>query len=116
MSVILNKEKIQTGEVICQKYNRTTVECDVIVPDINPDIKRILDVDGFVSVSEKIIRSGKIYIQGSVSMTVLYAPDGDVPSKVKNLTVSREFNHTIDAVGTEIDSNLSIETEPESFN
>lgn len=116
MSVILNKEKIQTGEVICQKYNRTTVECDVIVPDVNPDIKRILDVDGFVSVSEKIIRSGKIYIQGSVSMTVLYAPDGDVPSKVKNLTVSREFNHSIDAVGTEIDSNLSIETEPESFN
>ena len=34
MSVILNKEKIQTGDVICQKYNRTTVECDVIVPDV----------------------------------------------------------------------------------
>lgn len=116
MSVILNKEKIQTGEVICQKYNRTTVECDVIVPDVKPDIKRILDVDGFVTVSEKIIRSGKVYIQGNVNMTVLYSPDGDVPSKVKNLTVSQDFNHAIDINGADSDSNLSIETEAENFN
>ena len=46
MSVILKKEDIQTNDVICQKYNRTTVESDVIVPDVNPDILKVLDVSG----------------------------------------------------------------------
>ncbi len=116
MAVILNKEKIQTSDVVCQKYSQTTVECDVIVPDVKPDIAKILEVSGYISVSEKIIRSGKVYIQGCVNMTVLYAPDGDVVSKVKSLTASQEFNHTIDANGTDSDAYLMAEVEPESFN
>ena len=48
MSVLLKKEKVPASEVICQKYSQTTIDCDVIVPDINPDIRRILDVSGFV--------------------------------------------------------------------
>lgn len=116
MAVILNKEKIQTGDVVCQKYSQTTVECDVIVPDVKPDISKILEVSGYISVSEKIIRSGKVYIRGTVNMTVLYAPDGDVISKVKNLTASQEFNHTIDANGADSDTYLMAEVEPESFN
>ena len=75
MSVILKKEDIQTNDVICQKYNRTTVESDVIVPDVNPDILKVLDVSGYITVTEKSIRSGKIYIRGTVNMTVLYAPE-----------------------------------------
>lgn len=116
MSVILNKEKIQTGDVFCQKYNRTTVECDVIVPDVKPDILKILEVDGYISVSEKIIRQGKVFIQGTVNMTVLYAPDGDVISRVKSLNATQDFSQSIDAGGADGDSALAVEIEPESFN
>ncbi len=116
MSFILNKEKVQTGDVICQKYSQTMVECDVIVPDIKPDISKILEVSGYITVSEKVIRSGKVYLQGCVNMTVLYAPEGDVISKVASLSASREFNHTIDTGGADSAANLSVEVEPESFN
>ena len=34
------KDTIRTGNVICHKSGRTTVETDVIVPDINPDVKK----------------------------------------------------------------------------
>lgn len=116
MSVILNKEKIQTGDIVCQKYNRTTIECDVIVPDVKPDISKVLEVGGYISVSEKIVRSGKVYIQGKVNMTVLYAPDGEVMGCVKSLSASQDFNHTIDAGEVDGDVSLSAEIEPESFN
>ncbi len=115
MSVILKKERILAGEVICQKYSQTTVDCDVIVPDIKPDILKILDVSGFVSVKEKSVRSGKVYIQGTVKMTVLYAPDGDVISRAKSLSSEQEFNHSIDVSGADGDALLLAEVEAESF-
>lgn len=116
MSVMLKKEKIQTGDVVCQKYSQTTVECDVIVPDVKPDILKILEVSGYISVSEKSVRSGKVCVQGTVNMTVLYAPDGDVMSRVKSLSASQEFNHAIDVGNADADSALTLEVEPESFN
>lgn len=116
MSVTLNREGLKTNDVICQKYNRTTAETDVIVPDINPDILKVLDVSGYIAVTEKTVRSGKVFIRGSVNMTVLYAPDGEVFSNVKALTAVQEFNHSTDAADIVGDEALSVELEAESFN
>ncbi len=116
MSAILKKEQLHTNEVICQKYSQTSVDCDVIVPDINPDILKVLEVDGFVSIKEKSIRQGKIYVHGTAYMTMLYVPDGEVLSKVKALVTTQEFVHTIDVPSTDDDVTLCLEIEPESFN
>ena len=115
MSVILKKEKVPASEVICQKYSQTTIDCDVIVPDINPDIRKILDVSGFVSIKEKSVRSNKVYIQGCVTMKVLYSPDGEVMSKVKALTAKQDFSHAIDVGNADGDLVLLAEVEPENF-
>lgn len=115
MSVILKKEKIPASDVICQKYSQTTIDCDVIVPDINPDIRRILDVSGFVSIKEKSVRSNKVYIQGCVTIKVLYSPDGEVMSKVKALTAKQDFSHTVDVGNADGDLILLAEVEPENF-
>lgn len=114
MSVKLKKEKLQIGDIVCQKYSQTAVECDVIVPDINPDIKNVLEVSGYISVSDKSIRQNKAYIHGCVNITALYAPDGDTISAVKSLSVSQEFNHTVDINNCE-SGVLAVEAEPESF-
>ncbi len=116
MSDILNNEKIQTSDIVFQKDSRTTVECDIIVPDVKPDILKVLEVSGYISVAEKVVRSGKIYIQGTAHMNVLYAPDGEVSSRVKNLSASQDFTHTIDAGGADGELSLSLEVEPEGFN
>ena len=115
MSVILKKEKVPMAEVICQKYSQTTIDCDAIVPDINPDIQKVLDVSGFVCIKEKSVRSNKVYIQGCVTMKVLYSPDGEVMSKVKSLTAKQDFTHTVDVANADGDLVLVVEAEPESF-
>lgn len=114
MSVILKKEKIQTNEVVCQKYNRTNVECDVIVPDIKPDIRKVLEISGFISIKDKSVRGNKVYVQGTVNMTVLYIPDGEAGSMVKSLSAVQEFNHAVD-VNNHEGGALAVEAEPESF-
>ena len=115
MSVKLKKETVQTSKILTQKYSQTTVDCDVIVPDVNPDIKKVLDVSGYITVTEKSIRAGKVYVQGTVNMTVLYSPDGEVASKVKSLSGSQAFNHSLD-VGSPSDAAFIVaDIEPESF-
>ena len=96
MTVKLNKELIQACDTVYQKNSRITVETDVNVPDINPDILKVLDVSGYATVSEKSLSGGKICINGTVVMTVLYAPDGDVMSKVKTLSATKDFTYNAD--------------------
>ena len=115
MSINLIKEEIRTGEVICQKYSQTMVESDIIVPDIKPDIKKVLEVSGNACITQKLIQQDKVFIQGVVKMTVLYVPDGTVPGKIKGLTASQEFNHTIDCRGAMPDMQITSEVDSESF-
>lgn len=115
MSVVLNKETIQTSKILLQKYSQTTVDCDVIVPDTNPDIKKVLEVSGYVTVIEKSIRSGKVYIQGTVNMTVLYSPDGETANKVKSLSCTQEFNHSSDNIRSSDNAFIIADIESESF-
>lgn len=115
MNVNLNKELIQACDTAYQKNSRTTVETDVNVPDINPDILKILDVSGYATVSEKSLSGGKICIKGTVVMTVLYVPDGEVISKVKALSTTKDFSYTADSGESDDNLRLYAEIEPENF-
>ncbi len=116
MSIILRKEQIQTTHLISQKYSQTTIDSDIIVPDVCPDIKKILEVSGYISVNEKSLLGGKVYVQGTVYMTVLYAPDGETHNKVKSLNTSQPFSHSIDTGHQADDIILNTDIEAESYN
>ena len=96
MSINLIKEEIRTMEVACQKYSQTMVESDVIVPDVKPDIKKVLEVSGTVAVTQKMLQQDKVFIQGVIRMTVLYVPDGEDSCAIKSLFTTQEFSHTTD--------------------
>ncbi len=116
MSIILKKEQIQTSKLISQKYSQTTIDCDIIVPDVSPDIKKVLEVSGYISVNEKSLLGGKVYIQGNVNMTVLYVPDGEVLNKVKSINTSQPFSHSIDVGHQAENVSLGTDIEAEAFN
>ena len=70
------------------------VDGDIIVPDILPDILKVLQVDGNASLSSCDSRDGKAYCEGKVDLKILYIPD-DEHSKIKCITTSMDFSHTI---------------------
>lgn len=109
MSVNLIKDEIKTDEIICQKRSQTMIESDIIVPDVKPDIKKVLEISGNACITQKMIQPDKILLQGTVNMTVLYVPDGSVPGKIKNLSAVREFSHSVDCRGVTPDMQLTAE-------
>lgn len=49
-----------------------------IVPDACPDIMRIIDADGEISLKNRDLSEGNLRIGGSIRTTVLYIPDGEI--------------------------------------
>lgn len=111
MSVKLQKERIKLSEVVCSHYCQTTVENDVIVPDINPDILKIMQVSNSVAITQKNIQPGKVYIQGIIHANILYVPDGEDLGTVKAINTDLDFNHTIDLKDAKPEMDLWVEAE-----
>ncbi len=109
MAMHLIKEERKTGEVICQKTSQTMVESDVIVPDVKPDIKKVLEISSSVCITQKSIQQDKIFLQGVIRMTVLYLPDEDASGRLCSLFATQEFSHSIDCRGAMPDMQLSCE-------
>ncbi len=115
MSIKLQKETISLGDTLCTKYGQTMVESDIIVPDIKPDILKVLQISGDVIITQKSIQQDRAYIQGVVRLTILYAPDGDVIGKIKSMSAAQEFSQTIDAPGAKPGMQLIAEAEADNI-
>ena len=109
--VNLKTERFDICRTVAMKFGRTVVDDTLIVPDIKPDIKKILDVSARSYITDITPGQDKIHIEGTAKATVLYLPDGDVIGNTKALVMSREFSYTIDAKGTTADDQVTAESE-----
>jgi len=115
MSLKLKKETIKLNEVVYAQYAQTAVESDIIVPDVKPDILKILQVEGVAVVTQKMVQQDKIVIQGNVNMNILYIPDGDGAGRVKSMTSAQMFTHVVDTPGVRPNMSLFCEAEVEGI-
>lgn len=94
----LNKENVCIGENSIAVFSQAYCETDIIVPDINPDIKKILQINSNAGISNKIPKDNRILIEGKTDTTVLYLGEDN---QIYSISTSQTFSHTIDADGTE---------------
>lgn len=80
--IVLNKTAVETGSSV-------VVECDIIVPDVKPDLLKILQTDAVVSLNRKEVTDGGYTVGGKVDFTVLYVPES--AKGVCSLSASAEF-------------------------
>lgn len=94
MIVNFEKETINLNELKKNESVNLLVEGDVIVPDVCPDIKKILMTDAEASACEKTFENGKISISGDISVNVLYSPDSEEEGapKIKSLCTKLSFS------------------------
>ncbi len=111
MSVKLSKEHFRINSAMCSRYMQTTVESDVIVPDIKPDILKILQCGSEVAVTRKEVQNDKVFIQGIVRMNVLYVPDNGIEGGIKSISTQQEFNHSMDIPGAATGMELFVDAE-----
>lgn len=112
--VNLKHDKYDVCKTIGMKYGRTVVDDSIIVPDIKPDIKKILDVSARTYLSGVTPSQDKVHLEGVVKADIIYLPDGDVIGRVKSLSMNREFSHTIECRGTTPESMVIAESEIDS--
>ena len=77
---------------------------EMIVPDLSPDILRIISGSGSVFVREKSAREGKIDISGNIKGAVLYIAEGD--KQIRKLDIAMPFAYVIEGSGITPESKI----------
>ncbi len=90
----VRKEKLNMIKPVYEGEIKTGAEGSIIVPDVKPDILKILQVDAEAFLCEKYIDDGKITIKGKVRTNVLYLPEGG-ECCVQSLSGCFEFCETL---------------------
>ena len=104
----LIKETINIGEVICEKTEQIMVDGDVIVPEIKPDMLKILQVDAVSSILQTVVDDGKIIINGQLYVTVLYVPDCE-NEKIRSVEMKFPFEKKLE--NPKIETGMNIVTD-----
>lgn len=118
MPIELKKEPVKINEVIGEDFSQTLVEGDIIVPDVKPDILRILQVDGTALVNSKEIQQDKIIVDGTVNFKILYVPDESQQEDlsgtgIKSIYANSSFSHEVALKGAQQNMIAQIESDIE---
>ena len=95
MSLEFIKENIKLSQVAGEESTQTVVENDIIVPDIKPDISRILLFDGTSTVKSAETIQDKILINGIISYKILYLSD-EAEQRLKSMNSNVNFSYDLD--------------------
>ncbi len=87
-------EELQLNRIITSSKMQKLVEGDVIVPDIKPDILKLLQTDALTTVTDKHIGDGCVDVKGKVDLTMLYIPDSE-EERIKSIATSFDFEESI---------------------
>ena len=83
MDLNLNYERITLVKKVLDTEIAHEETMEMIVPDIQPDIFRILDVDATAFIRSKDTETGKVTVSGSAAVSVIYFAENETtPSKV----------------------------------
>ena len=91
----LIKENVTVNQVCCKGSVRTLLDEDIIVPDVKPDILKILQLDATACVTGKTVSDGRATVNGRTSLKILYIPDSEAES-IKSILTSFDFTENID--------------------
>lgn len=73
----VKKQDIKVGKAIFEGDIKSGAEGSIIVPDVKPDILKILQADAETFLTEKSIDSGKLVLKGKLYVNVLYVPESE---------------------------------------
>lgn len=97
MLVDTNKESLCINQIVEEKEKIVNIEGDIIIPDVKPDILSPVNTSGNVCIYKKEILDGKIRIDGSININLIYLPESqDETNGVRGLTTSLDFTEIID--------------------
>lgn len=93
----LRKESVQMLRVKSRAATQVTFDADYNVPDAKPDIGRMIQNKGDISLDEVRLSDGKAFIRGNLCVDLLYVGDGE--GRVYSLAARLPFDETLNLEG-----------------
>ena len=93
----LRKESVQMLRVKSRATSQVTFYTDYNVPDAKPDIGRMIQNKGDISLDEVRLSDGRAFIKGNLNADLLYV--GEQEGKVYSLSAKLPFNETLNLEG-----------------
>ena len=111
MEVDVTKQNVTVNKLINTKKEIVTIEGDMIVPDVKPDILNTIDTVGNVCIYKKEVLEGKVRFDGSINLNVIYLADSETDI-TRGLTTTLDFTQMIDVDncrnGMQLRNNIAI--------
>lgn len=90
----IKKQDVNVGKAVFEGEIKSGADGSIIVPDVKPDILKVLQVDAEAFLKEKNVEDGKLILKGNVLVNVLYIPENE-GEYVQCLRSSFEFCETV---------------------
>ncbi len=110
----LIKKNVHMNKLKCRCNTQLTLDDDFNVPDVKPDIDRIVKEQGVITLSEVKPLNGKVSVRGELNFNLLYvSADDDRP--VHNIIGRLPFEEMINMDDATPESNINLKWEVEDL-
>ena len=96
MAVETAKDKIRLSQIVEEKQELLTIDGDVIVNDVKPDVLKVISTTGTVCVYKKEVLNGKVKLEGCINTYIIYLAD-DEENSIRTINTNLDFEWKKDA-------------------
>ena len=98
----------------CQAVSQVTFDEDLNVPDVKPDMGRMIQKKGDVRIEDIQITEGKAYITGALEVCLLYVSDSE-ERRIQSLTGTLRIGETLNLEGLESGDKVQLKWDMEDL-
>lgn len=98
MEMELVKDQVKINSPVGEETVQAVIENDIIVPDVKPDIVKIINVGGDVYPAELHVAQDKVTVRGRIKYKVLYVCE-DEAQPVRSMSATADFSQNAFIVG-----------------
>lgn len=95
MEVDVSKQSLTINKLIGTKTKTVTIEGDMIVPDVKPDILSTIDSVGNICIYKKEVLDGRVRYDGGINVYLIYLADSETDI-TRGLNTTLDFTQMVD--------------------
>ncbi len=95
MEVDTTRQSLKINKMVSTKTKTVTIEGDMIVPDVKPDILNTIDSVGNVCIYKKEVLDGKVRFDGGINVYLIYLADSET-DMARGLNTTLDFTQIVD--------------------
>lgn len=111
MSFSVKSKALKARELSYEGFSQVYVETDIIVPDVKPDILKILHTDMRPVVTSCRRQNSKLLVDGEIYCCIVYLTED---SAVKSINTVQSFNHAVNIDSAQEDTSVFVQCQMES--